>query len=105
MELKDYLKSQKPIYEVKSPLYENIKRIADSYLRTTFIGAIATFEEMFGFMWGHGKINKTPEEQELFALWQECRKRILDKGNNNIRLTKQSIDNIVPQSVTFIQKH
>jgi hypothetical protein len=104
MELKQFLKQQEPIYEHKSPLYEAIKKIAESNIKTTFIGAIATFEETFGFMWGHGKLHKTKEEEELFQLWQICRKQILDKGNNNIRLAKQSIDNIVPQSITFIQK-
>jgi hypothetical protein len=57
--------------------------------KTTMIGALAAFEEDFGYLWGHGKQEDelTLEEKKCRELWNETRTAILNKGNNQLRAT------------------
>lgn len=71
----------------KKKLLNSIK----TKMRTNMIGALATFEERFGSLWGHSKKNLTPEEKKYAALWQEVRSKILDTGNRNIRNIEEEI--------------
>lgn len=50
-------------------------------IETTMIGALASIEKHFGHVWGHPNV----DNEELFAVYQELRQEILDKGNNQIR--------------------
>lgn len=60
-------------------------------MTTSMIAALSTFEENFGYLWGHNKKNLTPQERQFYEIWQDCRSRILDDGNANIRAVKQEI--------------
>lgn len=55
--------------------------------QTTMIGALARFEERFGYVWGHGKPDEelTPEEQEAREAWALVRTEILNNGNTQLR--------------------
>lgn len=73
------------------------KRLTDilaSKMKTIMIGALAAFEEQFGFLWSHDDRGKplTKEEQELKDRFNEARKQILDLGNTQIRNAKTEIE-------------
>ena len=60
----------------------------------SIIGAISTFEEAFGFLWGHGSSDdKLSEEEEIMKeVWEKTRTAILNNGNNQIRSAKNEIE-------------
>lgn len=64
--------------------------IIENSIRTSFIGALSCFEKYFGKLWGIGKpIEECHEEQKILReLWEDCRKAVLDLGNNQIRNLK-----------------
>lgn len=54
-----------------------LKKEIEKKIQTTMIGALDSIEKKFGFLW--------EEESELYNIYQELRKEILDKGNKQIR--------------------
>lgn len=68
-------------------------KIIDKKFQTTFIGAISAFEEVFGFMWGHGKNNSdlTDEERMWKDKWDKVRTTILNNGNNQARAVQNEL--------------
>ena len=73
---------------------KRLEKIVSTKIRTAFIGAISTFEEAFGFLWGHGSNNdKLTEEEEIMKeVWEKTRTTILNNGNNQIRSAKNEIE-------------
>ena len=70
----------------KNRLYQ----ISKKKIQTTMIGALASIEKHFGFLWGQdeddGEVeNVTPEQKQLREIYDEARSEILDKGNTQIR--------------------
>lgn len=53
---------------------------------TATIGALSSFEEKFGYLWGRGKTSKTSQELAFENIWNEVRKNILDNGNKQVSL-------------------
>jgi transcription termination factor Rho len=72
---------------------KRLDNIISKKIKTTFIGAIAAFEEEFGFLWGANKSERTEEEQEMYDLWQQARTRILNHGNAQLRGAQNEIAN------------
>ena len=72
----------------------NLKRHIETKFRTTMIGALARFEELFGYLWGHGKqeFELTDEELEQREKWHLARTEILNNGNNQARAALAEID-------------
>ena len=68
-------------------------RILEKKFQTTFIGCLSAFEEAFGYLWGHKKLETelTPAEKRAFAAWSEVRHRILNNGNNQLRAIKNEL--------------
>jgi hypothetical protein len=68
-------------------------KIIDKKFQTTFIGAISAFEEIFGFMWGHGKNTSdlTDEERMWKDKWDKVRTTILNNGNNQARAVQNEL--------------
>lgn len=63
-------------------------------LTTTLIGSISILEENIGkYLWGHGKDDNDCSNAELAwrKVWIETRKKMLDKGNDNIRKLEKEI--------------
>lgn len=87
---------------------ERLSHIAETKVKTSFIGALDAFEKEFGDLWGFNKKDKTKEEQEWFEKWQVARINILNNGNNQLRSLLNEISNHVVEwnrySVTFINK-
>lgn len=72
---------------------KRLDNIISKKIRTTFIGAIAAFEEEFGFLWGKDKNGRTEEEQQMYDLWQQARTKILNHGNAQLRGAQNEIAN------------
>jgi lipoate-protein ligase A len=74
---------------------KRLSNIAETKLKTTFIGALDAFEKEFGDLWGSGidEEEKTQEEQEWFDKWQAVRTLILNNGNNQLRALLNEISN------------
>jgi hypothetical protein len=66
---------------------DKLAQIVEKKFKTTFIGALSCFEELFGFLWGQGKPENqlTEREKEMYDRWQQCRTKILNNGNNQAR--------------------
>ena len=79
-----------------------------SKIKTTMIGALAAFEESFGFVWGHGQTTLTAEQQKMKDEWDKTRTKILNTGNNQIRNSEEEIAqyemNRKKDTLTFIIK-
>lgn len=68
-------------------------RMIEKKLTTSFIGALARFENYFGGLWAHGVdfVDLTPEEKEWRELWIQARTEILNNGNNQVRAIQQEV--------------
>lgn len=73
---------------------ETLKRHITSKLKTTMIGALASFEEAFGYLWGRGldEEDLTPEQIKNRDVWELVRTEVLNKGNNQLRAAMSEID-------------
>lgn len=56
-------------------------KIVEAKIKTTMIGALASIEKHFQFLWE----DDGPEAREMKELYAELRAEILDKGNGQIR--------------------
>jgi len=74
---------------------QRLNNIVSKKMQTCFIGALAAFEEIFGFLWGHNKDfdNLNIEEKEMRKLWEIVRMRILNNGNQQLRSIQSEIVN------------
>jgi len=75
--------------------HDRLKRIAQKKFRTCFIYALAQFEESFGReIWGHNLPDDmlTDDQRENRKIWEQVRKRILDKGNTQSRALSMELD-------------
>lgn len=72
---------------------ERLSNILDKKFSTVTIGALAAFEDNFGYLWGHGQPLEelTPDQREMREYWEETRERILDNGNSNRRAARNEI--------------
>lgn len=71
---------------------DRLLKISETKIKTAFIGAISSFEEAFGYLWGHNSPNPTAEQRRNKDIWDRIRKEIFDKGNNQIRGLKNEFD-------------
>lgn len=72
-----------------------LQKIIKQKLKTSFIGAIAAFEEDFGYLWGHELEDgeQSEEQDQFYEAWEAVRNRILNNGNNQLRALLQEVDN------------
>lgn len=71
-----------------------LKKHIETKFKTTMIGSLSKFEELFGHLWGHGLAdNELTEEQLRFKeAWQLARTEILNNGNNQLRAAHNEIE-------------
>ena len=62
-------------------------------IKTTMIGALASFENGFGHLWGIDLDEEelTPDHRLVSDRWEEVRGEILNKGNMQIRAAQDEI--------------
>ena len=94
MDFKDMLEARRNVRahgeeRYKAESKSRLEKIISTKIRTTMIGALATIEEHFGFLWQ----NRSSEEATHFeGLYEKVRQEILDNGNNQIRNVKVELD-------------
>ena len=73
---------------------ETLKRNIKTKIKTTMIGAISKFEEVFGSLWGHGLDESELTEDQYLCRerWNYVRTEILNNGNNQSRGAMAEID-------------
>lgn len=65
---------------------DRLNKIVKKKIETTMIGALSSIEKHLGFLWeNEDGSDLTPEQQELFDIYQIVRSEILDKGNGQKR--------------------
>lgn len=76
------MRNRKDRHYSKRQLERSIRKMGEVIM----IGAIAAIEEKFGDLWGEDSEREdfTPEEEAMYAKWEELRDEILDHGNKNI---------------------
>lgn len=75
-------------------LYDVIAEINRKRINSSFIYPVAQLEEIFGYLWGEQKDENeplTPEEQVMFDKFILWRKKVLDYGNQQIRIARNEI--------------
>lgn len=74
-----------------------IQEVISTKLRTTFIGALSSIEESFGFLWGDDEDESklTPTQLKWKEIWVDCRTRILNNGNSQLRAIKNELKNYI----------
>lgn len=88
---KEILLCNEPNYKKRSA--ERLLKIIAKKMETTYIGALSQFETNFGKLWGHGKplSELTDSERKHRDLWDNTRKNILDRGNNQFRAIEKEL--------------
>lgn len=72
---------------------DNLEKSTIKKMQTIMIGALASVEQNFGFLWAKDETKiLTEEEREIKALFDKVRSEILDKGNGQIRNFKQELE-------------
>ena len=76
-----------------------LSNIISTKMKTSFIGALAAFEENFGFLWGYGLTEDrlTDEQKQLRELWDKTRTQVLNNGNSQLRACDNEISNHMVQ--------
>lgn len=90
----EFWEMKRKMYGIEKTQQDGLRQTIDKNFQTVIIGAIASFEESFGSLWGHGKDEEELSEKELrwLDIWEETRTKILDKGNGRRRATLKSLD-------------
>lgn len=84
---------------------KRLEKIIETKNKTSFIGAISAFEELFGFLWGNQNNEMTEQQQEIISvlaeagyteiffkeLWEQARTQVLNNGNNQARALKNEL--------------
>ena len=74
---------------------KRLDKIITTKMRTTFIGALQSFEDYFGELWGHGLAEEelTEEQMAFRDIWDQTRTEILNKSNGQLRALKTELAN------------
>lgn len=71
--------------QTKERSKKRLKEVGQQKIKTTMIGAIASIEEHFGYLWEH--------DLEMKDIFDIVRSEILDKGNTQIRNLEVELSN------------
>jgi hypothetical protein len=85
---------------------ERIQHEIKKSINTTMIGALASAEKFFGFLWGYESDPSllTDEQKEFLDLYESFRSEVLDKGNIQIRNLPNVLDPYEIQKKTYTYK-
>jgi hypothetical protein len=64
--------------------------------KTTMIGALARFEDSFGYLW---EDENNPNSENFNILWERVRDEILNNGNKQLRATINEVSNFISKDV------
>jgi hypothetical protein len=74
---------------------EKLKKVANTKMRTTFIGSLSAIEKFFSELWEYDyqdgeEVSK--RKRVWKEKWEQCRAEILNNGNNQLRAVDAEID-------------
>jgi len=69
----------------------------DKRFKTTMIGALSLFEDIFGELWGEKNDNPNEEEKYWRERWEKARTSILNNGNAQLRAALEELDTYTMQ--------
>lgn len=64
--------------------------------KTTMIGALARFEDTFGYLW---EDENTIDRENFNILWERVRDEILNNGNKQMRATINEVSNFISKDI------
>lgn len=64
--------------------------------KTTMIGALARFEDSFGYLW---EDENNPNSENFNLLWERVRDEILNNGNKQLRATINEVSNFISKDI------
>ena len=84
---------QDTLNKYKDSSKRRLTNIIKKKFNTTIIGSLASFEDTFGDLWGHGLAMGDLEEDQRYwrDIWMETRAKVLDNGNSNLRAAESEI--------------
>lgn len=92
---KKIVEERKKLNSYRRKLYaqKRLEHNITKKIKTTMIGALASFEDAFGYLWGIDRDYEDldNDELELREAWEETRRDILNKGNMQIRAAQDEI--------------
>lgn len=93
---RELLEKQRQNKEQRAKKYEEdskdrLLKIGSKQIRTTMIGALAAIEKVFGPLWNHGGSPRNEVEAAYREAYEQLRKDILDKGNQQIHNFTQEL--------------
>ncbi len=94
MDKVDTINERKKSNEERNKLYSQnrLRQNVGKKIQTTMIGALSSFEEQFGKLWGIGVDGDLTDEQKMFKeLWEKTRTDVLNKGNKQFRAAMEEI--------------
>ena len=77
----------------KKQCHAAVIKATSNKFQTAFIYALAEIEKDFGHLWDENSADAEVETPEFYKeLYHKLRKRVLDNGNNQIRLFQKEMD-------------
>jgi hypothetical protein len=89
------LHSESKTSKEKQQSKDRLERIACKKMQTIMIGSLDTIEKTFGFLWeiyDEDTEETVNEKMEMLDLFNGFRKSILDRGNAQINIFKQEME-------------
>jgi len=94
-ERKKLIEERKRLNTYKQQLFaqQRLEKNLSKKIQTTMSGALESFENGFGDLWGIDLDENTldPEQARLSEIWEDVRSEILNRGNMQIRAAKDEI--------------
>jgi len=86
----DLIRQHAEFKKMRADRYRNeskdrLAKILKKKVTTTMIGALASIESHFGFLWENNGQDITPEQRVMYDIYQTARQEILDKGNVQVK--------------------
>lgn len=80
--------------KIKEDSKNKLRALIEKKFKTTFIGALSQFEEVFGYLWGHHAQNSELSDNQLKfkKLYERVRNNVLNNGNTQLRALLNELD-------------
>ena len=74
---------------------QKLRHIVNTSIKTTMIGSISVFESVFGGLWGMNLpegVELNEKQRQFLDMWEEARTRVLDLGNNAMKIASKTVN-------------
>ena len=86
---------------------KNVIKKINKRFQTTIIGAIARFEDSFGYLWGQNteESDLTDTQKDFLDLWESTRTSILNHGNRQMRESIDEVMDYIEEQDSYYKYH